>query len=132
MYFSSYGPFKFTLKSTLNAKFAVNHALRWNNSKLITNWEAILILNNYMGEINSEIISKLQVPRPIRTWLTLKIAHLRTCSMFRILLLDQCYPMETEASKFSIASKKDFPYRSSKFRLPDLMSSQKASNVENI
>ena len=47
-----------------NAKFSVNHTLRWNNSNLITNWKTILTLNNYMGEINSEIISKLQVPRP--------------------------------------------------------------------
>ena len=64
MYFSSYGPFKFTLKSAQNPKFSVNHTLRWNNSDLITNWETILTLNNYMGEINSEIISKLQMPRP--------------------------------------------------------------------
>ena len=40
--------------------------------------------------------------------------------------------METEASKLSIASQKDFLYRSSKFRLSNLMSSQKASNIENI
>ena len=60
------------------------------------------------------------------------LAHCRTCSMFRILFLDQCYPMETEALKFSIALYKDFPYRSSKFRLSNLMSSQKASNIENI
>ena len=58
------GPFKFTLKSAQNAKLAVNHTLKWNNSNLITNWETILTLNNYMGEINSEIISKLQVPLP--------------------------------------------------------------------
>ena len=50
--------------------------------------------------------------------------------MFRILSLDQCYPMETEALKFSIASYKDFPYRSS--RLSNLMSLQKASIIENI
>ena len=61
MYFSSYGPLKFTLKSAQNAKFAVNHTLRWNNSNLITNWETILTLNNYMGEMNSEIISRFQV-----------------------------------------------------------------------
>ena len=85
-----------------------------------------------MGEMNSEIISRFQVSRPIRTWLALKIAHCRTCSMFRILFLDQCYPMKTKALKFSIASYKDFPYRSSKFRLSNLMSSQKASNIENI
>ena len=38
--------------------------LRWNNSNLIMKWETILTLNNYMGERNSEVISKLQVPRP--------------------------------------------------------------------
>ena len=38
--------------------------LRWNNSNLIMNWETILTLNNYMGEMNSEIISTFQVPRP--------------------------------------------------------------------
>ena len=48
MYFLSYGPFKFTLKSGQNEKFAVNHTLRWNNSNLITNWETILTLNNYI------------------------------------------------------------------------------------
>ena len=132
MYFSNYGPLKFTLKSAQNAKFAVDHTLRWNNPNLMTNWETILTLNNYTGEINSEIISRFQVPRPIRTWLVLKIAHRRTCSMFRILFLGQCYPMETEALKFSIASWKDFPYSSSKFCLSDLMSSLKASNIENI
>ena len=64
MYFSSYGPFKFTLKSAQNATFSVNHTLGWNNSNLITDWETVLTLNNYMGEINSEIISRFQVPRP--------------------------------------------------------------------
>ena len=64
MYFSNYGPLKFTLKSAQNAEFAVNHTLRWNNSNLITNWETILTLNNYMGEMNSEIIPRFQVPRP--------------------------------------------------------------------
>ena len=54
---------KFTLKPAQNAKFAVDHTLRWNNSNLITNWETILALNNYTGEMNSEIISKIQVPR---------------------------------------------------------------------
>ena len=63
MYFSSYGPFKFTLKSAQNAKFPVSHTLRWNNSNSITIWETTLTLNNYMDEINSEIISKFQVPR---------------------------------------------------------------------
>ena len=76
--------------------------------------------------------SKFQVPCPIRAWLALEIAHRRTCSMFQIFLLDQCYPMETEALKFSIASWKNFPYRSSKFHLSHLMSSQKTSNIENI
>ena len=38
--------------------------LRWNNSNLIANWETILTLNNYMDEMNSEIISKLQMPCP--------------------------------------------------------------------
>ena len=33
-------------KIAQNAKFAVNHLLRWNNSSLITNWETILTLNN--------------------------------------------------------------------------------------
>ena len=64
MYFSSYGPFKFTLKSAQNATFSVNPTLRSNNSNLITDWETVLTLNNYMGEMNSEIISRLQVPRP--------------------------------------------------------------------
>ena len=32
-------------------------------------------LNNYMDEMNSEIISKLQMPCPIRTWLALKTEH---------------------------------------------------------
>ena len=40
--------------------------------------------------------------------------------------------METETLKFSVASQKDFPYCSSNFRLSNLMSSQKASNIENI
>ena len=40
--------------------------------------------------------------------------------------------METEALKFSVASRKDFPYRSLKFSLSNLISSQKASNIENI
>ena len=86
-----------------------------------------------MGEMNSEIISRFHVappPPPIRTWLALKMAHRRRCGVFRILFLDQCYPMETEALKFSIASWKDFPYLSSKFRLSNLMSSQKASNIQ--
>ena len=64
IYFSSYGPLKFTLKSAQNAKFTVNHTLRLNNSNLITNWETILTLNNYMGKMNSEIISRFEVPRP--------------------------------------------------------------------
>ena len=132
MYVSSYGPLKFTLKSAQNEKFAMTHTLRWYNSNLITNWETILTLNNYMGEMNSEIISRFQVPRPIRTWLALKTAHRRICSMFRILFLDQCYPMETEALKFCIALWKDFPYCSSKFRLSNLMSLQKASNIDHI
>ena len=68
----------------------------------------------------------------LRTWLALKIAHRRTCSMFQILFLDQRYLMETEALKFSIASWKDFPYRSTKFRQSNSMFSQKASNIENI
>ena len=38
--------------------------LRWNNSNLITNWETILTLNNYIDEMNSKIISKLQMPCP--------------------------------------------------------------------
>ena len=38
--------------------------LRWNISKLITNWETILTMNNYMDEMNSEIISKLKMPCP--------------------------------------------------------------------
>ena len=122
MYFSSYGPFKFTLKSAQNATFSVNHTLRWNNSNLITDWETVLTLHNYMGGIQ-KLSQGFRCHAPIRTWLALKIAHLRTCSMFRILFLDQCYPLETEASKFSVASWKDFPYRSSKFRLSNLMSS---------
>ena len=47
MYFLSYRPFKFTLKS---AKIRGEPYLRWNNSNLIMNWETILTLNNYMGE----------------------------------------------------------------------------------
>ena len=53
----------FTLKSFQNAKFAVNHTLRWNNSNLITDWETFLNLNNYMGKMNSESISRFQVSR---------------------------------------------------------------------
>ena len=64
MYFSSYGHLKFTLKSAQNVKFAVDHTLRWNNSNLIKDWETVLTLNNYMGEMNAEIISRFQVPRP--------------------------------------------------------------------
>ena len=56
--------FKLTLKPAQNTTFSVNHALRWNNSNLITDWETVLTLNNYMGEMNSEIIARLQVPRP--------------------------------------------------------------------
>ena len=61
MYFLSYGPLKFTAQ---NAKFAVNHTMRWNNSNLITDWETVLTLNNYIGEMNSESISRFQVSRP--------------------------------------------------------------------
>ena len=64
MHFSSYGPLKFTLKSTQNAKLAVNHTLRWNYLNLITDWETALILNNYMGKMNSEGISRFKMPRP--------------------------------------------------------------------
>ena len=53
----------FALKSAQNAKFAVNHTLRWNNSNLITDWETVLTLNNYVGEMNSESISRFQVSR---------------------------------------------------------------------
>ena len=63
MYFSSYGPLKSTLKPVQNAKFSVNRTLRWNNSNLITDWETVLTLNNYMGEMNSESISRFQVSR---------------------------------------------------------------------
>ena len=63
MYFSSYGPLKFTLKSVQNAKFALNHTLRWNNSNLIADWETVLTLNNYVGKMNSESISRSQVSR---------------------------------------------------------------------
>ena len=56
--------FLFTLKSAQNAKFAVNHILTWNNSRLLTDWEIVLTLNNFMGEKNSESISRFQVPRP--------------------------------------------------------------------
>ena len=38
------------LKSAENAKFAVNHTLRWNNSNLILDQETALTLNNYMGK----------------------------------------------------------------------------------
>ena len=61
MYFLSYGPLKFTLKSAQNAKFAVNHTLRWNNSNLIMDCETVLSLNNYMGEMNSESISRFHM-----------------------------------------------------------------------
>ena len=57
-------PSSFTLKSAQNATFSVNHTLRWNNSNLIKDWETVLTLNNYMDEMNSEIISRLQVPCP--------------------------------------------------------------------
>ena len=63
MYFSSYGPLKFALKSVQNAKFAVNHTLRSNNLKLIKDWETVLTLNNYMDKMNSESISRFQVSR---------------------------------------------------------------------
>ena len=63
MYFSSYGPIKFTLKSVQNAKFAMSHTLRWNNSNLIRDWENVLTFNNYMGKMNSESISRFQVSR---------------------------------------------------------------------
>ena len=104
MYFSSYGPLKFTIKSTQNAKFPVNHTLRQNNSNLIMDSDTVLTFNNYKGEMNSEGISRRQVQSPIKTWSALKIAHRRTCSMFEILFLDECYLMETEALKFFIAS----------------------------
>ena len=52
MYFWIYGLLELILKSAQNAKFAVNHTLRWNNSNLIT-------LNSYMGEMNSGNISVL-------------------------------------------------------------------------
>ena len=64
MYFSSYAPLKFALKSAQNAEFAVNHTLRWNNSNLITDCETVLTLNSYKGEVNSERVSKFQVLRP--------------------------------------------------------------------
>ena len=51
------------LKSVQNAKFAVNHTLRWNNSNLITDWQTVLTLNNSMGKMNSESISRFQVSR---------------------------------------------------------------------
>ena len=63
MYFLSYGPLKFTLKSVQNAKFAVNHTLRWNNSNLINDLKTVLTLNNYMSKMNSESISRFQVSR---------------------------------------------------------------------
>ena len=63
MYFSSYGPLRFILKSVQNAKFAVNHTLGWNNSNLITGSETVLTLNNCMGRMNSERISGFQVSR---------------------------------------------------------------------
>ena len=85
-----------------------------------------------MGKMNSESISRFQVSRLNYYIDAIKIAHRRTCSMFQILFMNQCYPMETESSKFSKASWKDFPYRSSKFLQFNLMSSQKASNIENI
>ena len=53
-----------------------------------------------MDEMNLEIISKLQMPCPNKDMVGSKN---RTCSMFRIVFLDQCCPMETEASKFSMA-----------------------------
>ena len=65
MYFSSYGPLTFTLKSAKNAKFAVEYILRWNKSNLNTPWETILALDNCPGKMNSEVISEFQVnPRP--------------------------------------------------------------------
>ena len=63
MYFSIYGPLKVTLKSPKNVSFAVNHTLRWTNSNVITKWETVLTLNNYMGEMSQESISRLQVSR---------------------------------------------------------------------
>ena len=68
---------------------------KWNSGKV-----------NYMGKMNSENISRFQVSslNYITTWTALKIAHRRTCSMFQILFMNQCYPMETESLKFSEAS----------------------------
>ena len=62
---------KFTLKSAQNTKFTMNHTLRWNNSNLIKDWETILTLNNYMGEVNSDstCTSKFQVPQLGHGWL---------------------------------------------------------------
>ena len=54
----------FTLKSAQYAKLALSHSVRRNNSNLITDWETVLTLNNYMGEINSENISRFEVPHP--------------------------------------------------------------------
>ena len=56
--------FKFTQKSAQNAKFAVDHTLRWNKSNLITNWETILTSNNYTGEMNSKINPKASGATP--------------------------------------------------------------------
>ena len=53
--------------------------------------------------------------------------------MFQVLFLDQCYPMETEASKFCIASRSTFHIaHQNSANLIYLMSSQMASNIENI
>ena len=45
-----------------------------------------------MGEVNSQSVTP-----QLGHGLLLKKAHRRTCSMFQILFLDQCFPMETEA-----------------------------------
>ena len=51
MYFSSYRPLKFTLKSAQNAKFPVNHTLRWNNSNQITTGSKITCENSKVENI---------------------------------------------------------------------------------
>ena len=66
-----------------------------------------------MGELNSESVLRFQVPRP--NWNMVGYKNNSSQNMFQILSLDQRYPMETEALKFSIVSQTDFPYRSSIF-----------------
>ena len=125
MYFSSYGPLKSTLKPVQNAKFSVNRTLRWNNSNLITDWETVLTLNNYMGEMNSESISRFQVSR--FNYYMDDSKNSSSQNMQRVLntFHESMLPDGNRVFKGLSISLIKTP-------LIYLMSSQKASNIENI